>query len=107
VKVTGLNIATGDLAIAYGPACQATDHTIYWGNLHAPWDGTYTGQACQIGCNRLATFSPGTGSIFFYVVPNDGVHEGSYGMTSAGAEVPEAFGLPDCDYPQDLSNSCP
>jgi len=107
VKVTGLNVATGDLAIAYGPACQATDHTIYWGNLHAPWDGTYTGQACHIGCNRLATFSPGTGSIFFYVVPNDGVDEGSYGLTSTGAEVPEAVGLADCDYPQDLSNSCP
>jgi len=107
VDVTGFNAVTGEISISYGPACQAIDHTIYWGNLVFPWDGTYTGQACSLGCSGTATFNPGADSIFFYVVPNDGVNEGSYGLDSAGAEVPEAAGLPGCDYPQDLSTACP
>ena len=107
VNPTGVNRVTGDMSIAYGPACQATDHTIYWGNLVFPFDGTYRGQACSLGCSGLATFSPGGGSIFFFVVPNDGIDEGSYGLDSNGVEVPEAIGMASCDYPQDLSNTCP
>jgi hypothetical protein len=107
VNATAVNRVTGEMSIAFGPACQATDHTIYWGNLVRPWDGTYKGQACHIGCSGLATFSPGGGSIFFFVVPDDGIDEGSYGLDSTGAEVPEAVGLMSCDYPQDLSNTCP
>jgi cysteine-rich repeat protein len=107
VEITAFDPATGDITISYGPACQAIDHTIYWGDLVFPWDGTYTGQACNIGCSGTATFNPDADSIFFYVVPNDGADEGSYGLDSDGAEVPEAVGLAACDYPQDLTNACP
>jgi mono/diheme cytochrome c family protein len=93
---------TGDVVVEYTPACDATDHTIYYGDLSGVSTYAYTGAACFIGSSGTTAFDPGTGSYFFLIVGNDGSEEGSYGLDSLSAERPEDIGTPTCDHPQNL-----
>lgn len=97
----------------YSPASCATDHAAVWGAAPGVIPGTssWSGQACALGTTGAATFDPGLPApgwlVYFVVAGNDGVHEGSYGRASSGAERPEAVGLPGCGYPQRLEGACP
>ena len=99
--------------IWFSPASCATDHVAVWGSAPGPILGqvTWSGQACALGATGQATFDPGLPApgwlLYFVVVGNDGVYEGSYGRASSRAERPEAAGLPGCDYPQRLEGACP
>jgi hypothetical protein len=101
-----LNGTTGAVDIVYTAACDATDHTIYWGDLASVASYGYTGNECFVGTAGTASFDPGSGSFFFLVVGNDGSDEGSYGQFKSGAttgERDEDVGTPTCDYPQNLA----
>jgi len=97
---------TQAIDLTYAPACDATDHTIYFGALDDVATYAYSGAACHVGDSGSATFDPGPGDFFFLVVGNTGWAEGSYGSDSAGAERPEDIGTAGCDLVQDLSGSC-
>ncbi len=93
----------GLLEISYVPACDAVDHTIYYGPLGGVSSYNYTGAECSIGTTGAATFDPGgLPSAFFLVVGEDGIDEGSYGTSSAMMERPEDVGTIGCDRPQNL-----
>jgi hypothetical protein len=76
------------LALSWGASCVPadTDYEIYEGAIgsfagHAP-------RACTTGGATTWTITPAEGNRFFLVVPTNGSVEGSYGLTSAGAERP-------------------
>jgi hypothetical protein len=100
------NRVTGQVEVAYTPACSASNHTIYFGNLAGVSTYDYTGAACNVGISGTASFNPGPGSAFFLVVGHDGAVEGSYGQRSTGVERPEDTATPGCDLPQNLAGSC-
>ncbi len=95
--------ATGGIDVVYTPACDATDHTIYYGDLSGVSSYAYTDAACFLGTSGTASFDPGPGSWFFLIVANDGIEEGSFGKDSSLLERPEATGVGVCDVPQDLA----
>jgi len=97
-----LDLASGVIDVTYTPACDATSHTIYYGDLATVGAYGYSGAACFLGTSGSASFDPGSGSVFFLVVAEDGVNEGSYGRDSHGVERPEDLNTPTCDRPQDL-----
>jgi hypothetical protein len=94
----------GSLEISYVPACDAMNHTIYYGPLGGVSLYDYAGAACGIGTTGSSTFDPGgLPSAFFIVVGEDGSEEGSYGKSSAGVERPEDVGTIDCDRIQNVA----
>jgi len=100
------NPATSRIDVTFSVACDATDHTIYWGDLGNVAAGVYSGAQCSVGNAGTVSFDPGTGDVFFLVVANNGTAEGSYGryrmLDGTEAERPEDLGTPACDVPQDL-----
>jgi hypothetical protein len=98
------NSVSGAIDLNYTPACDATDHTIYYGDLASVAGYGYDGQTCFVGTSGTTSFDPAMDSVFFLVVANDAVKEGSYGADGGGLERPEALGLPSCDYLQDLAS---
>ncbi len=98
---------TGHVEVHYTPACDATNHTIYFGDLAAVASQAYSGAACGRGSSGLTSFAPaGVTDGFFVIVGNDGAVEGSYGRDSAGVERPDDGGTQGCDAAQDLSSVC-
>jgi hypothetical protein len=97
--LAGHNNGTGLVDMSFTPACDAADHTVYYGNLANLSTYNYSGAECSIGTGGSYSFDPGTGSYFFLVVANDGSEEGSYGKTFLGAERPNSAA---CSFPQDL-----
>jgi len=97
------------LVVDFGPACNASDHTIYWSDDTGPGPISWTGSVCGLGAGPTATFDPGTpdvGSVlYFIVVGRNATSEGSYGRSFTGLERPKATGL-SCDRPQPLATSC-
>ena len=111
LMVTGYDPATGDLAITWTNGCAAADHHIEYGALQDMSTYTYSGQVCGLGLSgSYASFNPGPGSYFFFVVADDGVGlEGSYGtswINGAASEVPADTLDPVCARIQDLSRRC-
>jgi hypothetical protein len=102
----GWNGTTGEVEIAYTPACDATDHIIYYGDLANVASYTYTGAACGVGTSGTASFDPGADDVFFVIVGVGAAAEGSYGLDGAGLERPEDIATPGCDLDQDLSGTC-
>jgi hypothetical protein len=100
------NGGTGEIDLTYTPACDATDHTIYWGDLADVGSYLYGGAECFAGTSGTASFDPGGGSFFFVIVGNNGVEEGSYGLyNDAGTtdQRDEDVGTPVCDLPRNLA----
>ena len=97
---------SGQVDVSFTPACDATDHTIYYGPLDQVSGYGYSGALCHAGTSGQASFDPGPESYFFLVVGNNGWAEGSYGLDSDGLQRPEGLGTPGCDLVQDLSGSC-
>jgi hypothetical protein len=100
------DVGSGELVVGFGPACDATDHAIFFGSLAAQAGYVYADAACGLGITGSARFDPGAGELFFYVVANNGSVEGSYGQGAGGMERPEAVGVGACDLPQDLTGPC-
>jgi hypothetical protein len=99
--------AGASVTVAYTPACGATGHTVYAGNLDALRTAglTWSQRFCSLGVSGSLTFTP-SGSVYFVVAGTNGTTEGSYGTTSAG-ERPAAGAGGACSYTQDLSGACP
>ncbi len=104
--VTGYDDVSGEVTIGYVPACDASDHNIYWGGLSTVSTYSYDGVACDVGASGTASFDPGAGSVFFLIAGHEGSIEGSYGQDSLGAERPEDAGTPVCPYTQQLAAIC-
>ncbi|HET8948416.1 MAG TPA: PQQ-binding-like beta-propeller repeat protein [Candidatus Polarisedimenticolia bacterium] len=125
VKATDLPAAAGEAAVTramtvrqgsgsslvvdFGPACNATDHAIYWTAGSGPGPLAWTGSACGLGTGPTATFDPGTpavgSAVYFVVVGRNAATEGSYGRSITGVERPKATGT-SCDRPQIVATSC-
>ncbi|UCF66143.1 MAG: right-handed parallel beta-helix repeat-containing protein, partial [Acidobacteriota bacterium] len=104
--VNAFDPATGEVSITFAPACGATDHVAYSGDLSSVASLDWNGATCGLGNDGAATVFVGEGSRFFVVVGHDDAVEGSYGRTSAAAERPEAEALATCDLPQRLADTC-
>ncbi len=102
-----LNRATGLIDVTYTPACNSSNHTIYYGDLSQVSSYNYSGAACGRGRSGSTSFNPGgLNRAFFLIVGNTGLVEGSYGRRSPGVERPEDTATLGCDLPQDLSAVC-
>jgi len=102
----------GALQLSFGLSCHAVDSTIYWGLASGSMSGVvWTNAACGFGAQGSAAFDPGApppgGVYYFVVVPSNGVTQGSYGRSSAGAERPAATGLGACNLSRTLGGTCP
>jgi len=84
----------------------ASDNTIYYGPLSAISNYGYSGSICGIGKSGSVTFTLGDGNWFWVIVSTNCSKEGSYGTDSNGNQRPEASGIGNCDYPQELNNVC-
>jgi len=99
----------GGVTVTYSPACGATSHTAYVGDLTTlrsagiAWSQRY----CNLGTTGTATFNPTGAAVYFVVAGNNGSVEGSYGRGGNGAERPAAGSGGACAYTQQLSGSCP
>jgi hypothetical protein len=100
--LASFNSLTGDIDLSYTPACDAAEHNIYFGDLAAVSSYAYSGVVCSVGTSGNVAFDPGSGNIFFLIVANDGVKEGSYGTNSTDDQRPEDVGTPVCDRERDL-----
>ncbi len=106
--------STGTLSISYASACLATANTIEYGDLNDT--GAYwVGQQCGVGTSGSYDWVlPGgaPNDLFFVIVGNEGLNEGSYGLArgvvTPGVETerPEDTTSTDCPVPQDLSAPC-
>jgi hypothetical protein len=99
------------VAVSFTPACGASDHAIYRGTSPISPSSMWTAVTCGFGSGGGGTFNPGDPPlgrfIYWVVVGQNGVAEGSYGKDSAHVERPEAVAIGTCDLPQDLSGACP
>jgi hypothetical protein len=102
------NAATGMVEVNYAQACDATDHTIYFGDLGDVASYLYSDAECNVGNTGAASFDPGgMDRAFFVIVGNNAAVEGSFGVDGAGAERPEDLPATTvCELPQDLTGTC-
>ncbi len=106
LRVARYDRLTGSMRLTWQAACDAVDHTAYWGNLAQVSSYAYAGRACHLGNAGYADVVPGAGSVFLLVVGNDGAREGSYGRGGSGAERPAAGPGGGCWYAQAIG-VCP
>ena len=103
------NQAAQSFAINYdNTTCEQTSNNVFYGPLSQISSYSYSGQSCTIGNTGSYNFdySAVTESIFFVVVAQNGVNEGSYGIATTGTERPDALQCPEtqllvdrCDIP--------
>jgi hypothetical protein len=106
LRVLSFDRDSDTLAVWYTPACQASDHDLYFGPLDQVSTHTVSGSECGIGASGMFTdFAPGPGSYFFIVVGHGGSVEGSYGQSTDGIERDPSPAS--CGRVQDLTNTCP
>jgi len=106
-------VASGDgtvIDVTYTPANCAADHAIYWGMGPITETLDWSTAACGFGNSGMASIDPGTlapGHFFYFVVVgNNGDYEGSYGKDSSNIERPEATGISNCEWEQQLFGAC-
>jgi len=108
--LTSYDGATGTISLTFDDGCETTDHVIQYGELTLAGIASYSwsGQECGLGTGGAYAWTPPASpdSLFFVVVGNNGVVEGSYGVDGAGAERPEDVLGASCPLPQDLANRC-
>ncbi len=93
----------GDLNLTWGISCQPgdIDYAIYIGSFEGGFT-SYSPLTCSTGGAMTWTFTPSPGSLFYLVVPHNGLSEGSYGFDGAGRSRGVSA---DACFPQDWS--CP
>ncbi len=108
--VTGHDPATGTVSISFGVPCAATGHTLQYAELTRANLQTYAwgGQECGVGTagtyDWITTGMPG--AMFFVLVANNGIEEGSYGHSSYGFERGDDATSIDCPMVQNLQYVC-
>jgi len=83
-----------DLTLSWGDSCvlDDTDYAIYQGQIDVM--GDHEPFTCSTGGATSFTDQSPAGNVYFLVTANNGIVEGSYGMTTAGAQRPK--GTPPC-----------
>jgi len=86
----------GTLLLEWGESCRAEDgdFAVYQGTL-GDFDSHFQ-KNCSTGGATLTTLAAASGSVYFLVVPSNGISEGSYGIDSRGSQRPAAFGSQAC-----------
>jgi len=102
--VTGFDGGSGELQISYTPGCDAVEHNIYYGDLSSVASYAYAGAVCSVGVSGTAGFTATSGEMFFLIVANNGIEEGSYGEAGDGSQRPEDVGTAVCDRVQNLGD---
>jgi hypothetical protein len=110
LMIEGFDQATGMMSLSHGVPCGAADHVIQYGELSRANLESYNwgGQECHIGMSGAYDW-PTTGtpdSVFFVVVADNGLEEGSYGQSSYGFERPEDTASATCQCVQNLQYAC-
>ncbi len=87
--------AGGMITLNWGDSCLLTDNEfeVYEGTLLQPFSYNHLFNLCATG-GPSATIMPAPGSTYYFVVPTNGVREGSYGTDSTGNQRPP--GAPAC-----------
>ncbi len=109
MEVTAFDAGTGAITLSYMPACDATDHTIHYGNLAGVRTYGWADAVCGIGVSGTAIFTPDPAvgeSIFWVIVGTNDAYEGSYGLMPGGAERPASTVAGACAKPQSLAVVC-
>ena len=107
LRVLGVDETGEYVTVVFAPACQSSDHDLYYGDLDAVATLGWLGAECGIGTDGMATFqAPGGTDTFFVVTGNAGGVEGSYGRSGLGVERP-SFSAAPCGRVQDLTHPCP
>jgi len=110
LQVTAFDRASGVMSISFGVPCAAADHTIQYAELSRASLESYgwSGQECDLGPGGVYDWPTGgtPDALFFVVVANNGLEEGSYGQSSYGFERPEDATSPSCPAVQNLQYSC-
>jgi hypothetical protein len=92
----------GELELQWTPDCaQGTAYTVYRGDLLSGYDSAAP-ESCDYA-GTSAVLPQGGPAEFFFVVPSDGVFEGSYGLDGSGSPRPP---LASACYPQDVYDAC-
>jgi len=93
-----------NLLLNWGPSCSATDtdYEVYEGLMGGMYD-THGLKLCSTGTATGAVVFPAVGDTYYLVVPFNVEGEGSYGLTSAGAE--RVQGVPACKV--QTAGACP
>ena len=60
-------------------------------SIRRPFSRIHTSKLCSTGGATDATITPGNGSVYYLVVPNNGVREGGYGFDSGGDARPQGL----------------
>lgn len=94
----------GTLTLSYTSACGATDNSVEYGDLAQVATLSWSGRQCGLGNSGSTVWSyPVTpNDLFFLIVANDAIAEGSYGLATAGERAPDPAGC----FAQDLSDRC-
>jgi hypothetical protein len=110
LMVESFDQATGMMSLSYGVPCGAADHAIQYGVLSRANLESYawSGQECHIGMSGLHDWATAGApdSLFFVVVADNGLEEGSYGQSSYGFERPEDTAAVTCQCVQNLQYAC-
>jgi hypothetical protein len=107
LEVLGHDAVTGNIAIRFSPACQASDHDLHFGPLSEVGSYGWSGVECSVGSSGdVAIFNPGPGSYFFVASGHAGGSSGSYGQASDSSERP-ATAIGECPRTQELTQACP
>jgi hypothetical protein len=90
--VNGLTLNKGagsSIQLDWFPSCSVDDidYGVYEGSIGDWTDHQPVNGLCMAG-GLTATFTPGTGSQYYLIVPTNGPVEGSYGQDSASAQRP-------------------
>ena len=106
--VSGFDRSTGTMSISFGVPCAAADHTILYGELSNLSSYSWSGQECDLGPAGIYDWATGgtPNALFFVVVGNNGLEEGSYGQSSYGFERPEDATSATCPVVQNLQYAC-
>jgi hypothetical protein len=93
----------GEVVIEWQPTCDADDHAIYFGTLGS-FD-SYAFAECDVGTSGSWPVTLPGGDLFWVVVGQNSVLEGSYGVNSDLVERPDDGGIL-CGDIQDLTATC-
>jgi hypothetical protein len=77
------------ITLSWGESCSPddTDYEIYEGLISNI--GNHSPIACSTSGSTTLAISPSEESVYYLVVPHNGVFEGSYGVDSDGTERPQ------------------
>ncbi len=84
-------LSGNELMLSWTASCAVTDtnYAIYRATI--PNFTSYSPLDCSTGGDTFATIPAPSGSVFYLIVPNNGVREGSYGSATSGERPASAI----------------